>query len=191
MWQGSATCRPGGEDRQRPLLLVYPVAAFVALLAAVLHAVSCILFCMGFRSLSGRRGRLYRRRRFKPKKNVFSGIWSALYLIMGFAAWLVWRQGGLRVQAAALCLYLLQLAVNLWAWPPIFVGGPRRRYAVADSAGIRHATAPCTECPDPCLASNYHSFQIKLVWLKYTSYNKAVQSWHHCMPGLQPCWESH
>ncbi|KAL3136999.1 hypothetical protein ABBQ32_006591 [Trebouxia sp. C0010 RCD-2024] len=55
---------------------------------------------------------------------------------MGFAAWLVWRQGGLRVQAAALCLYLLQLAVNLWAWPPIFVGGPRRRYAVADSAAL-------------------------------------------------------
>ena len=54
---------------------------------------------------------------------------------MGFASWLVWRQGGLRAQAVPLSLYLLQLAVNLWAWPPIFVGGQRRRYAVADSAG--------------------------------------------------------
>lgn len=95
--------------------------------------------CLEYRSVSGRRARLYRRRRFKPKKNVFSGTWSALYLIMGFASWLVWRQGGLRVQAVPLCFYLLQLAVNLWAWPPIFVGGPRRRYAFADSAGIWHS----------------------------------------------------
>ena len=95
--------------------------------------------CLKYRSVSGRRARLYRRRRFKPKKNVFSGTWSALYLIMGFASWLVWRQGGLRVQAVPLCFYLLQLAVNLWAWPPIFVGGPRRRYAFADSAGIWHS----------------------------------------------------
>ena len=67
---------------------------------------------------------------------------------MGFASWLVWRQGGLRVQAVPLCLYLLQLAVNLWAWPPIFVGGQRRRYAFVDSAGILHqppiAVSPLT-----------------------------------------------
>ncbi len=54
---------------------------------------------------------------------------------MGLASWLVWRQGGLRTQALPLCLYILQLGVNLFAWPPIFVGGQRRRYAVADSAG--------------------------------------------------------
>ena len=99
---------------------------------------------MELRSVSGRRARLYRRRRFKPKKNVFSGTWSALYLVMGFASWLVWRQGGLRVQKVPLCLYLLQLAVNLWAWPPIFVGGQRRRYAFADSAGILHSNPHCT-----------------------------------------------
>lgn len=84
---------------------------------------------------TGRRGRLQRRRRFKPKKNIFGGAWAAIYLIMGLASWLVWRQGGLRTQALPLCLYILQLGVNLFAWPPIFVGGQRRRYAVADSAG--------------------------------------------------------
>ena len=117
---------------ERFSFVLFPLFLFSTL---ILH---CIRLCLGFRSVSGRRARLYRRRRFKPKKNVFSGTWSALYLIMGFASWLVWRQGGLRVQAVPLCLYLLQLAVNLWAWPPIFVGGQRRRYAFADSAGILH-----------------------------------------------------
>ncbi|KAL0033215.1 hypothetical protein WJX79_009992 [Trebouxia sp. C0005] len=85
---------------------------------------------------TGRRGRLQRRRRFKPKKNIFGGAWAAIYLIMGLASWLVWRQGGLRTQALPLSLYILQLGVNLFAWPPIFVGGQRRRYAVADSAAL-------------------------------------------------------
>ena len=61
---------------------------------------------------------------------------------MGLASWLVWRQGGLRTQALPLCLYILQLGVNLFAWPPIFVGGQRRRYAVADSAGQKPSDAP-------------------------------------------------
>ena len=120
---------------------------FWFLLSALLLPFTSVLHCtalwLGFRSLSGRRARIYRRRRFKPKKNVFSGTWSALYLIMGFASWLVWRQGGLRIQAVPLCLYLLQLAVNLWAWPPIFVGGQRRRYAFVDSAGILHCSPHC------------------------------------------------
>ncbi len=103
-----------------------------------------------FRSVaSGRRGALRRRRRFKPKKNIFGGAWAAIYLIMGLASWLVWRQGGLKAQALPLCLYLCQLGVNLFAWPPIFVGGQRRRYAVADSAGQQYiilAIAPSHVC---------------------------------------------
>ena len=54
---------------------------------------------------------------------------------MGLASWLVWRQGGLRAQIVPLCVYLMQLGVNLFAWPPIFVGASRRRYAVADALG--------------------------------------------------------
>lgn len=86
------------------------------------------------RSVSGRRSR-FKRRRFKPKKNIFSGAWTAIYLTMGLASWLVWRQGGLKAQFVPLCVYLLQLGVNLFAWPPIFVGASRRRYAFADALG--------------------------------------------------------
>ena len=97
---------------------------------------------MQFRSAGGRKGR-FRRRRFKPKKNIFGGAWAVIYLVMGLASWLVWRQGGLWAQLIPLCLYLCQLGVNLFAWPPIFVGGHRRRYAVADSAGKAAAAGRC------------------------------------------------
>ena len=52
-----------------------------------------------------------------PPPWLFGPVWTALYAMMGFAAWLVWRRGGLRAQAGPLTWYLLQLVVNaLWSW---------------------------------------------------------------------------
>ncbi len=51
-----------------------------------------------------------------PPADVFGPVWSALYALMGIAAWLVWRSpGGLK--GAALALFGAQLAANaLWSW---------------------------------------------------------------------------
>ena len=44
-------------------------------------------------------------------------IWTMLYLLMTFAAWLVWQKAGLNAAKGPLALYLLQLALNaLWTW---------------------------------------------------------------------------
>ena len=53
-----------------------------------------------------------------PPPGVFGPVWSVLYLLMGIAAWLVWRSAGSIAQAAdALLLYGLQLLLNaLWSW---------------------------------------------------------------------------
>lgn len=52
-----------------------------------------------------------------PPGWLFGPVWTVLYLLMGVAAWLVWRRGGGRASAAALGLYGLQLAANaLWTW---------------------------------------------------------------------------
>lgn len=52
-----------------------------------------------------------------PPAWLFGPVWSMLYLLMGIAAWLVWRQAGWIRAKFALCLYLLQLALNaLWTW---------------------------------------------------------------------------
>lgn len=52
-----------------------------------------------------------------PPGSVFGPVWSALYLSMGVAAWLAWRERGWRGMGAASWLFLVQLAVNaMWSW---------------------------------------------------------------------------
>jgi len=66
-----------------------------------------------------------------PPSAVFGPVWMTLYVLMGVAAWLVWRVGGMRAARGALALYLLQLALNaLWSW--LFFGWHRGALAFAD-----------------------------------------------------------
>lgn len=52
-----------------------------------------------------------------PPAWLFAPVWSLLYLLMGIAAWLVWREGGFRRASVALSLFIFQLAMNaLWTW---------------------------------------------------------------------------
>jgi len=52
-----------------------------------------------------------------PPPWVFGPVWTALFTLMGIAAWLVWRTGGFGANRQALTLFLLQLAFNaLWSW---------------------------------------------------------------------------
>ena len=47
----------------------------------------------------------------------FGPVWSALYVLMAVAAWLVWRESSRRSAAIALGLFVAQLAANaLWTW---------------------------------------------------------------------------
>jgi tryptophan-rich sensory protein len=52
-----------------------------------------------------------------PPAGLFGPVWSVLYLMMGVASWLVWREVAAPARRAALTLYLVQLALNaLWSW---------------------------------------------------------------------------
>ena len=52
-----------------------------------------------------------------PPSWLFAPAWTLLYLLMGVAAWLVWRERGFRKARITLSLFLIQLAVNaLWTW---------------------------------------------------------------------------
>lgn len=52
-----------------------------------------------------------------PPGWVFGPVWSVLYLAMAIAAWLVWRQGGLRHARGPLALFAAQLLLNVaWSW---------------------------------------------------------------------------
>lgn len=52
-----------------------------------------------------------------PPAWLFAPVWSVLYLLMGVAAWLVWRARGGVGMRIALSLFVIQLAANaLWTW---------------------------------------------------------------------------
>jgi len=52
-----------------------------------------------------------------PPPWLFGPVWSVLYVLMGIAAWLVWRTDGGRAGAGALKLFVAQLVANaVWTW---------------------------------------------------------------------------
>ena len=52
-----------------------------------------------------------------PPAWLFGPVWSVLFVLMGVAAWLVWREHGFGGAGAALKLYVAQLVANaLWSW---------------------------------------------------------------------------
>ncbi len=52
-----------------------------------------------------------------PPSWLFAPVWSVLYLLMGIAAWMVWKTRGFRGARGRLTLFLAQLAANaLWTW---------------------------------------------------------------------------
>jgi translocator protein len=56
-----------------------------------------------------------------PPSRWFGPVWTALYCLMGMAAWLVSRERYHEKRRAALTAYFLQLALNA-AWAPLFFG---------------------------------------------------------------------
>lgn len=66
-----------------------------------------------------------------PPGWLFGPVWTVLYLLMGVAAWLVWRREGWAAARGPLTLYIVQLAVNAaWSW--IFFAWRRGALAFVD-----------------------------------------------------------
>lgn len=77
-----------------------------------------------------------------PPDIVFPIVWTALYALMGVAAWRVWRRLGLKAARGALALFALQLALNLgWSW--LFFGQRQLGWAVAEIGLLWLAIAAC------------------------------------------------
>ena len=66
---------------------------------------------------------------WNPPNWLFGPAWTLLYVLMGVASWLVWRQARKgKAVGLALTLYGIQLALNL-AWSFIFFGARRPFWA--------------------------------------------------------------
>lgn len=54
---------------------------------------------------------------WNPPSGVFGPVWTILYLLMGVAAWVVWREAGFSGARLALSLFIVQLVLNaLWSY---------------------------------------------------------------------------
>jgi len=58
---------------------------------------------------------------WNPPDSVFGPVWTTLYILMGIAAWIVWKPAGWKAAASPLTLFAVQLLLNIaWSW--IFFG---------------------------------------------------------------------
>lgn len=68
---------------------------------------------------------------WNPPASVFGPVWSALYLLMAVAAWLVWRGRGFAAVVVPLTLFAFQLVLNC-AWSGLFFSLHRPWLAFVD-----------------------------------------------------------
>ena len=67
---------------------------------------------------------------FNPPNWVFGPVWTTLYVMMGVAAWRIWRAADRDTVRGPLAVFALQLAVNL-GWSAAFFGLRNLGLAVA------------------------------------------------------------
>jgi tryptophan-rich sensory protein len=68
---------------------------------------------------------------WNPPSYVFAPVWTTLYILMGIAAWLVWRKVGFPGAKLALGLFIAQLVLNsLWSY--LFFGIHQPGWAFAE-----------------------------------------------------------
>ena len=72
---------------------------------------------------------------WNPPNSVFAPVWSTLFVLMGVAAWLVWRRRWTPPARLGLGLFLVQLVLNgLWSY--LFFGLHRPGAALVDIAAL-------------------------------------------------------
>ena len=70
---------------------------------------------------------------FNPPNWIFGPVWTLLYIMMGVAAWMVWRQGG--DINLALWLFFIQLSLN-FLWSLLFFNFHRIDLALIEIAAL-------------------------------------------------------
>ena len=126
------TAQTGGDTFRRSRWGLVPFVAATAVVAAVGGAIT-------------RRGRgLWYRTLRKPPYNppawLFAPVWTALYGLMSWSAYRIWKRPASAGRTRALQIWTGQLVLN-GAWTPLFFGAHAPRAAMVDLAGLSVAIA--------------------------------------------------
>ena len=97
-----------------------PVLALFVLLALGVGALGAV-FSPGVSAAATRWYAMLAKPAWLPPQNWFALVWTVLYVLMGIAAWLIWRERYHRGRSVALAAYAVQLVLNA-LWPPLFFG---------------------------------------------------------------------
>jgi translocator protein len=111
----SVTSYRGRNSRPHWLVLI----AFIAL-ALGAGAIGAV-FSPGVSEGTGRWYAALAKPEWSPPNAWFGPVWTVLYVSMGIAAWLIWRERYHRARHVALAAYAVQLLLNA-LWAPVFFG---------------------------------------------------------------------
>lgn len=103
-----------------------------------------------------------------PPNWVFGPVWSALYLCMAIAAWLVWRRAGFPGAGLALALFAVQLVLNV-AWSAIFFWAHRPGLAFAEIAFLWLTILATTLAFRPLSRAAAWLMSPYLLWVAYAA----------------------
>jgi tryptophan-rich sensory protein len=104
---------------------------------------------------------------WRPPDWLFGPVWTLLYLLMGIASYLVWREGlAAPVVRAALAAYGVQLALNL-AWSFLFFGLRSPLAGLVDLALLWIAVATTTALFFPVRATAGWLMVPYLAWVTF------------------------
>lgn len=108
--------------------------------------------------------------RLAPPNWVFGPVWTILYLLMGFASYLVWHAGeGSTLVWGALGLYLVQLVLNaLWSF--LFFGKRNPRIAFFEIIALWVSIAATIVAFAPLSSLAAVLLLPYLVWVSFAAY---------------------
>jgi benzodiazapine receptor len=122
----------GGPAPRRSAWGIVPFAAATAAVSAVGSGVT--------KRGRGLWYRLLRKPRYNPPAWMFGPVWTALYGLMSWSAFRIWKQPASPERTRALEIWGTQLALN-GMWTPLFFGKHAPRAAMADLGALWLAVA--------------------------------------------------